>query len=164
MPKRGPILTIAFFLMAALLPPVAALQAEERPLPRFASLKSSEVNVRTGPGIRYPIRWVYKKKWLPMEIVEEYDHWRKVRDVSGETGWVHRSLLSGHRTIHVTDETLTLRREPNANAAPVLRAERGVTGDLIECDTQWCRLQIADRKGWAIKTSFWGAYDSEIFD
>src|SRR4026209_512491 len=67
------------------------------PLPRFASLRSDEVNVRTGPGPRYPIDWVFKRKAMPVEIVAEYENWRKIRDWQGASGWVHQSLLSGQR-------------------------------------------------------------------
>ena len=31
-------------------------------LPRMVSLRSSLINVRSGPGSRYPIEWVYKQK------------------------------------------------------------------------------------------------------
>src|SRR5579864_875220 len=64
------------------------------PIPRFASLRSDEVNVRTGPGTRYPVDWVFKRKGMPVEIVAEYENWRKIRDWQGASGWVHQSLLS----------------------------------------------------------------------
>ncbi|HKH69397.1 MAG TPA: SH3 domain-containing protein, partial [Reyranella sp.] len=63
------------------------------PIPRFASLRSDEVNVRTGPGPRYPIDWVFKRKAMPVEIVAEFENWRKIRDWQGASGWVHQSLL-----------------------------------------------------------------------
>lgn len=132
--------------------------------PRFVSLKSSEVNVRTGPGIRYPVRWVYRKKRLPMEVIDEYDHWRKVRDVAGETGWVHRSLLSNRRTAVITSDMAVLFRSPDPKANPVIRAERGVIADILACENAWCRLQIEGRKGWVPKQSVWGAYTQEVFD
>src|SRR5262245_5050819 len=67
------------------------------PIPRFASLRSDEVNVRSGPGTRYPVEWVFKRKSMPVEIVAEYDIWRKIRDWQGASGWVHQSLLTGKR-------------------------------------------------------------------
>src|SRR6267142_2138473 len=67
------------------------------PIPRFASLRPDEANVRTGPGPRYPIDWVFKRKGMPVEIVAEYDNGRKIRDWQGASGWVHQSLLSGKR-------------------------------------------------------------------
>ena len=68
------------------------------PLPRFASLKSSPINMRIGPGTEHAIQWRYLKAGLPMEIVLEYDNWRKVRDADGAEGWVYHSMLSGKRT------------------------------------------------------------------
>jgi SH3-like domain-containing protein len=68
------------------------------PLPRFVSLKSGRVNARIGPGVTYPVNWLYLKPGLPMEIIQEFDTWRKVRDSDGAEGWINQSLLSGKRT------------------------------------------------------------------
>ena len=68
------------------------------PLPRFVSLKSGSVNSRIGPGVNYPVDWLYLKPGLPMEIIQEYDNWRRVRDADGAEGWINQSLLSGERT------------------------------------------------------------------
>ena len=68
------------------------------PLPRFVSLKSGRVNLRIGPGLNYSVDWMYMKPGLPMEIVQEYDNWRRVRDSEGSEGWINQSLLSGRRT------------------------------------------------------------------
>ena len=68
------------------------------PLPRFVSLKSGRVNSRIGPGVNYAVDWMYLKPGLPMEIIQEYDNWRRVRDSDGSEGWINQSLLSGRRT------------------------------------------------------------------
>ena len=73
-------------------------------LPRFVSLRASEVNMRTGPGTRYPIAWVYKQRNLPVEIVDEFDTWRRIRDWEGSEGWVHQSMLHGRRSIMVVED------------------------------------------------------------
>src|SRR5690606_13563935 len=62
------------------------------PIPRFVSLASDEVNVRTGQGPKYPVKWVYTTKNRPVEVILEYDAWRKVKDMDGEQGWVHGTL------------------------------------------------------------------------
>ncbi len=72
------------------------------PLPRFASLKTDEVNLRTGPGLRYPIDWVYKRRDLPVQIEREFEVWRLVADQDGVKGWVHQATLAGRRTFVVT--------------------------------------------------------------
>ena len=68
------------------------------PLPRFVSLKSARVNSRIGPGVNYSVDWLYIKAGLPMEIIQEFDNWRRVRDADGAEGWINQSLLSGRRT------------------------------------------------------------------
>ena len=89
--------------------PLAAQDTTQRtvgasglPLPRYASLAASQVNVRTGPSTDHPIRWVYERSGLPVRIVEESDVWRRIEDPDGETGWAHASLLSMLRTVIVT--------------------------------------------------------------
>jgi SH3-like domain-containing protein len=137
------------------------------PIPRFVSLKSEEVNVRTGPGERYPISWVYKRAHWPVEIVEEFDHWRKIRDVEGSEGWILKGLLDGRRTAIVRGKKATpqiLHRLPEDSSPPVLRVKPMVIGRLLECSKEWCRLQVDSYKGWIRKTSLWGVYPREEFN
>ena len=87
-------------LLMVLAPEVYAQSVGEvtkMPIPRFVSMRGDQVFARTGPGTRYPIKWVFQRKNLPVEIVQEFDTWRKIRDIDGEEGWVHQSLLSGKR-------------------------------------------------------------------
>ena len=84
------------------------------PIPRFASLRSDEVNVRTGPGARYPVDWVFKRKTMPVEIVAEYENWRKIRDWQGASGWVHQSLLTGKRSFIIPSKADSLHKTPAA--------------------------------------------------
>ncbi len=128
-----------------------------RPLPRFASLRAAEVNVRTGPGVRYPVEWVFKRRSFPIEIVAEFDTWRKVRDWQGTVGWVHRSMLSGRRTVLVTGLVRMLYSEPAAGAETVARLEPGVVAELLQCEKSWCEVQASGHSGWLRKGEFWGA-------
>ena len=103
---------------------VAALQASAAPetsglpLPRFVSLRSGEVNMRAGPGLQYPVEWAYRRRALPVEVVAEYHHWRRVRDREGTEGWIHKSLLSGRRTAVVVGEIRTLRSKAEPDSPP----------------------------------------------
>ena len=133
-------------------------------LPRFVTLGSDEVNLRTGPGTRYPKSWVFRRAGLPVLITAEHEYWRKVRDIDGAEGWVHRSLLSGRRAGMIVGEIATLRATPAADAAPVLRAEAGVIGHLIGCQVAWCEMEIADRQGWLPRDAIFGVLPGEIFD
>jgi SH3-like domain-containing protein len=164
-PAAAPIL-LASVLLALLLatPPGAFAQAGRTtglPLPRFVSLGADEVNLRFGPGEGYPIAWILTREGLPVEIVEEFDTWRKVRLHDGDLGWIHASLLSSRRTVLVADEIQALRQTPDQDARIVLRAEPGVIGQLLDCDGSWCRVEIEGRRGWLQRAEFWGVLPDE---
>ena len=131
------------------------------PLPRFASLRADEVNLRSGPGERYPIDWVLTKKGLPVEIVQEFDVWRKIRDADGSVGWVHQRMVTGARTVIVTGAVRTLHADPDDAAPAVARAEPGVVARLLECHGAWCRIEAQDIKGWLRRSEVWGVYADE---
>ena len=132
------------------------------PVPRFVSLASDRVHVRFGPGKQSPINWVFARKDLPVEIIAEFDTWRKIRDADGEEGWIHSSLLSSRRTIMVIGEVRELRRTPRPDSRVVLRAEPGVIGRLFDCEENWCRVEIEGRRGWLQRVEFWGTRPGEI--
>jgi SH3-like domain-containing protein len=131
------------------------------PVPRFVSLRSDEVNVRTGPGERYPIDWVFTRKGMPVEILAEFDIWRKVRDWQGTEGWVHQRMVTGTRTVMVAGEMRSLRSDPDPAARPVARAEPGVVARLLECRGAWCRVEAQGVKGWLQRSEIWGVYPDE---
>lgn len=138
--------------------PGRSVGASGLPLPRFASLASSEVNVRTGPTTDHPIRWLYTRRGLPVSIVEESDVWRRIVDPDGETGWVHSSLLSVQRTVIVTGSGVQeLRRSAAPDGRVVARLEPGVIAKLDECDGGWCRVEVQDERGWLPRDVIWGA-------
>lgn len=170
-------LCLAATLAAAALPAAAqdrmttgSIGASGLPLPRFVSLKSAKVNLRIGPGLNYPVDWMYLKSGLPMEIIQEYDNWRKVRDADGTEGWINQSLLSGKRTAVVTpwqrgkDARLPLRREAAETAALVAEIEPGVIGTIRSCNGEWCEMEFAGRRGWISQSLVWGAYPGETVE
>lgn len=130
-------------------------------VPRFVSLRADEVNVRTGPGVRYPVDWVLVRRNMPIEIIAEFDTWRKVRDWQGTEGWVHQSMLSGHRTVVVTGGVRVLRREPAPDAPAVAKVETGVIAQLLKCDGAWCRTEASGFRGWLRRSEMWGIYPDE---
>src|SRR5258708_28049028 len=83
-------------------PTAEGAAANTGPLPRYLSLRSDEVNLRTGPGVRYPVDWVLQRRNMPVEVLAEFENWRKIRDWQGTEGWVHQSMLSGRRYAIVT--------------------------------------------------------------
>ena len=144
----------------------AANKGTGLPLPRFVSLRANEVNLRTGPGVQYPVDWVYLRRKLPVEIIAEYGTWRKVRDWQGTQGWVHQSMLAGLRTFIVTGATRTIRRKGDAGSPAVATLEVGVIGNLVSCPNLngWCRVEIAGNKGWLRRVDFWGVLRSEVME
>lgn len=147
-------------LVCAGLAPIAAAQTG-LPLPRFASLRADKVHMRTGPGIRYPVEWVYVFRGMPVEIVGEFENWRRVRDWQGSEGWVHRTMLSGRRTALVTGGLQPLRTDPAPEAEIVARAEERVLARILKCEKDWCRLDLSGKRGWMRRSHVWGVYSNE---
>jgi len=130
---------------------------------RFVSLRSDEVNVRVGPGVRYPIKWQFRQKLIPVEIVQEYDTWRKIRDWEGAEGWVHKAMLSNRRSIIITGRGVTLRRRSSDEAPAVARLARGIVAKLEKCTPAWCRIEVDGYEGWLRREGFWGLRKNETF-
>lgn len=144
---------------------VKGFRTTDLPLPRYVSLRSEKTYVRTGPALRYPIKWVYKQKGLPVEIIQEFDAWRKVRDYEGDTGWIHQSLLTGKRTVLVNNaEPIAVREGFNEDAKMVARFEPLVIAHLEKCTEGWCEISAEGYEGWSKRKYLWGIYDSEELD
>ena len=158
--------------LVALAPVFAAAQEVGRvtnlPIPRFVSLKADEVNVRVGPGADFPVSWTYVRFGLPVEIIEEFDNWRRVRDANGNEGWISSGLLSGDRWIIVLiandGSNLTVFADPDATSNAVAYLEPGVLARVERCSDGWCRLTHDLFSGWARQSRLWGVYPSENFD
>lgn len=127
-----------------------------RSIPRMVSLAADEVNVRTGPGIRFPVKWVFKREGMPLRVVAEYDAWRKIRDWEGAEGWVHRAMLSARPTVLVIRPEVTIRRAPDAGAPAVARLAAGMVARLDGCEGGWCRLEVRGYDGWVPRDGLWG--------
>ncbi|MEZ5810475.1 MAG: SH3 domain-containing protein [Rhizobiaceae bacterium] len=140
------------------------------PLPRFVSLKSGRVNLRIGPGRDYAVDWLYLKPGLPLEIIQEYDNWRRVRDSEGTEGWIYQSLLSGRRTGMAApwnkgkDANIPLQTEPEKDARVVAVIEPGAIGRIHLCNGEWCEMTFAGHKGWIRQALVWGAYPGETYE
>ena len=134
------------------------------PLPRFASLRAGEVNVRTGPGVQYPVDWVFQRQGLPVEVIAEYRTWRKIRDWQGTQGWVHQSLLAGKRTVIVIGGVRALHAKPEPDAKAVAQLEAGVVASLVSCPegSAWCRIEVDGFDGWLRRVDFWGVLKDEV--
>lgn len=145
-------------------PPPAEVSGPAPKLPRFAALKTDETNMRKGPGQRYPIDWVYKRRDLPVEVEREYDVWRYIRDPEGVQGWVHQVTLSDRRTFLITGKDATLRADANDTSAAVALLRIGVIGRLRECaeGSKWCQVQVGGFRGYLRRDQFWGLLPDEV--
>ena len=153
--------SVLFILLACLAGPALADTEAKLPVPRFVTLGADEVNLRTGPGMRYPVRLVVRREGLPVEVIREFDIWREVRDMEGDEGWVHKNMLSGRRAVIVKGTVQTLLKKPEANARPVVKVEPGVIAALDECNDDWCRIEAAGYTGWISRDAVWGVYSGE---
>ena len=134
------------------------------PIPRFVSLKAGEGNARRGPSLNHRIDWVFIRRDMPLEVIDEFGHWRRVRDREGFGGWIHRSLLSGARTVIVEEEMLPLLLRPDPEAPVNARAEAGVVARLGKCTLDWCRIVVDRHRGWVPKRAVWGVGPEELRD
>jgi len=155
----------AFVALAVLLFAAVPARADDKPgVPRFASLRVGEVNLRSGPGTKYPIQFVYHHKGLPVEILSEYDIWLKVRDWQGSEGWVHERMITPARTVIIKTDTRTIYRDPARDSPALAKLEPGVVARLLECRNAWCRIETEKQniKGWLLRSEVWGVYPDEV--
>jgi SH3-like domain-containing protein len=137
------------------------------PLPRFVSFRSDEVNLRTGPGVRYPVDWIYTRRDLPVEVIAEFEAWRKIRDWQGVEGWVHQSMLSARRMVVVIGpQQRKLRSEPDEKSPYLALLDPNVIGRLLSCpkDKIYCRVDVENIQGWMKRDEFWGVYSGEFIE
>lgn len=139
------------------------------PLPRFVSLKASRVNLRVGPGQAYAVDWLYLRKGLPLEVVQEYDNWRRVRDYEGTEGWIYQSLLSGARTgmtspwLKDKKALIKMLGDPSSSSRVIALVEPGAIGEILACNGDWCRMRFQGHEGWVDQTAIWGIYPGETY-
>jgi len=138
------------------------------PVPRFVSLKSDRVNVRSGPNKDQEVRWVYTRAGMPVEITAEFENWRRIRDWEGAEGWVYHSLLSGKRSAVVVptlkDDLVPLYERADVKSPEAARLQSGVLGQIKSCTGSWCELVGKNFDGWIRQERLWGAYPNEKVD
>ena len=134
------------------------------PVPRFVSLKFDRVYARTGPDPSYPIAWVYQRAGLPVEITQEYNDWRHIRDNDGGEGWVHKIQLSPKRTVLIAAaQPVAVTNDDDPSSAVVARLEPRVAARLDKCDDAACKVEGDGYEGWVERKFLWGIYPHEDF-
>ena len=123
---------------------------------KFLSLKNNEVNLRSGPSFEHPIKLIYKKKHLPVIILDKFETWRKIKDIENNSGWIHISQLSKKKSAINIENNSILYRKSTIYSKPIARLESGRLLLVSKCDLKWCKITSGDFKGWIDKNYLWG--------
>lgn len=144
-------------ILILLLSFISAAFAQESKLPRFVTIKSNQVNARTGPGTTHPVEWVFVSKGEPVKIIAEFEQWRKVEDVEGKGGWVHSSVLSPKRSVvMVANNIQKIYANADVTSRVVAKLEPQIRCLLDQCKKSWCKVKCEGYKGWINSSFIWG--------
>lgn len=124
--------------------------------PYWASIDQAEARMRTGPSTEFPVKWLYRRKNLPVKVLMKHSVWRKVEDPDGDQGWMHVRLLSPVRTAMIVGDIAEMLAEPRPGAQVSWRAEPGVVGRISDCAGGWCLFDVAGQRGYVRTTAIWG--------
>ena len=136
-------------------------------LPRMVSLRWDKVYARSGPGTKYPIEWIYQQKGAPVEIINEYDVWREIKDWEGSVSWVKKTLLTGKRFVKViTPGENNIYNDDDYDSRVIAKVEDGVVGEVKKCtkSKEFCRIKFDTIEGWVPKKILFGVYENENID
>ena len=122
----------------------------------FLTLKNNEVNLRQGPSFEYPIKLVYKKKYLPVVIIDELENWRKIKDFENNSGWIHVSQLSKKKSAINIKKNSILYKKSTIFSKPIAKLENGRLILIKKCRKNWCKIISEDYEGWILKNTLWG--------
>lgn len=166
------ILLVIFLCLVGVL---AAVAQENRPekenlsenLPRFVSLRSSPVNARSGPGVKYPIEWVYMQKSAPVEVIAEFEDWRKIRDWQRSESWIKAQMLNKKRFVKViAPGENNIYAKSNYKSKVIARVEDEVIGEVKKCPAknEFCLLKFNEVEGWVARQNLYGLYKDEVIN
>ena len=119
------------------------------------SLKNNKTNVRLGPDISYTIKLKYKKKYLPVQIIDKYYNWRKIKDFENDTGWIHISQLQKVKSA-ITLNDINIFKKPSKFSKPVVKAKTGRLLLIKKCEKSWCKIETGKYSGWVEVRNLWG--------
>ena len=121
----------------------------------FLMLKNNKVNVRYGPSLKSPIKFVYKKMSLPVKIIDKKDNFRKVIDYQKNNGWIHISQLKKSKSVITISEKI-LFKNPTKYSKPIAKIKTGRLLIIQKCKNGWCKIKTDDYIGWVNKEKLWG--------
>ena len=150
--KKNYFFLVSFFFLFFLLT-LKVIANEEI---NFLSLKNNEVNVRLGPSKEYPVKFIYKKKYLPLEILDNSETWRKIKDFDNNSGWIHISQLSKKKSAINKKNNSIIYKKPTIFSKPLVKLETGRLLLIKKCKLKWCKITTGKYKGWIEKDYLWG--------
>jgi SH3-like domain-containing protein len=143
---------IAIWFLCLLILSSQLLSAEEK----FLSLKKNKTNVRYGPGLDYPIKYIYRKVNLPVKQIDRKENWRRVIFLDNNSGWIHWSQLKSSNSIIAIEEKI-LFEKPSNFSKPLARLEKGRLLVIKKCENTWCKITTGDYIGWVKIKNVWGS-------
>ena len=142
------ILIFLFFSLVS-----SSVMAEE--VNYYVSLKYNKVHVRYGPSSNSPIKYIYKKKYLPLKVIDKKEHFRKIIDLKKNSGWIHKSQLIKSKSLITTSEKI-LYKKPTKYSEPIAKLEEGRLLILKKCLKNWCKIKSDNYSGWIKTNNVWG--------
>ena len=124
----------------------------------FLTLKYNKVKVRQGPSFKHPVKFIYKKKYLPIKIIDNKDNFRKITDLKNNNGWIHVSQLSKKKSAINIHNLSIIFKKPNIYSQPMAKLEKGKIVIVKKCKEDWCKIITNDYKGWIFKNYLWGNF------
>ncbi len=124
----------------------------------FLTLKYNRVKVRQGPSFEYPVKFIYKKKYLPIKIIDNKDNFRKITDLKNNNGWIHVSQLTKKKSAINIHNLSIIFKKPNIYSQPMAKLEKGKIVIVKKCKEDWCKIITNDYKGWIFKNYLWGNF------
>ena len=125
----------------------------------FLTLKYNTVNLRQGPSFDYPVKIFYKKKYLPVLVLDSSDNFRKIKDHENNTGWIHRSQLSKRKAALTYKDKVTMFKNSTIFSTPLAVLEKGRLCLIFKCSEEWCKIKTDKYSGWVKKQSLWGNFN-----
>jgi SH3-like domain-containing protein len=153
----GRIIAFACVAIGSALLTGSAGAAPGKPVPYWASISEDEARMRVGPSLDYPSNWVYRRRDLPVKVIQVLGLWRKVEDSEGTQGWMHVRLLSDTATAIVTADMAPMREAGSDNSRALFRAQKGVVGRLSGCSGDYCDFNVRGQRGYIRASDIWGA-------
>ena len=121
----------------------------------FISLKKDKVYVRYGPGKNYPIKYIYKKKFLPIKVIDKKDNFRRIIDHKKNSGWIHRIMLRKLNSLIILEEKIVFKKNSKFSK-PLVKLEKGRLVIIKKCEVNWCKIETGSYSGWIDTKNVWG--------